>query len=122
MEIRKKKILGNKWEIVNETWETYYSWGHKTTLIRNGYCYSPYKVRYYNRTWERYTYESCMNGAVNTLIDEEKQLFIERFKQNNGITRFKKGQKEEVIKEFEKTSIYKELKKLKKVIENRTFD
>ena len=122
MEIRTKNINGNKWQLVNETWETYNAWGHKTTIIKNCYSYPPHKVRYYNRTWECYTYESCMRGAVETIIDEELQRYIDIFKDDNGIIRFKKGQKEEVINAFKQSDIYAELQALKDAIRNRDFD
>jgi len=126
MEIRRKTMkIGNckaKWQIVNESWETRNAWGHKTTLIRNGYDYGEHKVRYYNRTWERYTYETCMRGAVEELYQRELDYYINQYKENNAIIRFKKGEKEKVEKEFEKIEIAKELKKLKKAIQDRKFD
>lgn len=122
MEIRRKNINNNKWELVNEYWETYRSWGHKTTLIRNGYCYNSYRVRYYNRTWEMYTYQSCMSGAVETLKQEELQIYIDRFKEKNNIKRFKKGQKQQVIEDFNNTEIGKELQELKDAIKEGRFD
>lgn len=122
MEIRRKNINGNNWQLVNEYWETSYSWGHKTTVLRNNYDYGSHKVRYYNRTWERYTYESCMNGAINEIKEIELNDYIRRFKEKNNITRFKKGQKEQVIEEFNNTEIGKELKILKDTINDRSFD
>lgn len=122
MEIRRKNINGNNWELVNEYWETSYSWGHKTTIIRNGYEYLTRKVRYYNRTWEYYTYQTCMYGALEELKQEELQLYIDRFKQDNNITRFKKGQKEKVIQDFNNTELGKELQELYNAIKDRNFD
>lgn len=122
MEIRRKNINGNNWELVNEYWETSYSWGHKTTIIRNGYDYGTNKVRYYNRTWECYTYQTCMNGALNKLKDTELQNYIDRYKEKNNITRFKKGQKDKIIEEFNNTDFGKELEILKNAIKERNFD
>ena len=122
MEIRRKNINGNNWELVNEYWETSYSWGHKTTIIRNGYCYGGHKVRYYNRTWEMYTYQTCMSGAIEELKEEELQLYINRYKEKNNISRFKRGQKEKVIEEFNNTELGKELQELKNCVKERNFD
>lgn len=122
MEIRRKNINGNNWQLVNEYWETSYAWGHKTTILRNNYDYGSHKVRYYNRTWERYTYETCMNGAINEIKELELSNYIRRFKEKNGISRFKKGQKEKVIEEFNNTEIGKELQALKDAIELKEFD
>lgn len=122
MEIRRKNINGNNWELVNEYWETSYSWGHKTTIIKNGYDYGTHKVRYYNRTWESYTFQSCMSGAISELEETELQNYIDRYKEKNGISRFKKGQKEKVVQEFNNTELGKELEILKGAIRERSFD
>ena len=122
MEIRKKTINNTEYSFVNETWENYNSWGHKTTILRGNCELITNKVRYYNRTWECYTYQTCMDGAVNTLIDEELQRYIENYKEDNGITRFKKGQKEEVINQFKETENYKDLQALKEAVRDRNFD
>lgn len=122
MEIREKTINENKYQLVNEYWETSNAWGHKTTIFQNGYEIEQYKCRYYNRTWESYEYQSCMESAVKEVLFKEKNRFIENYKYENNITRFKKGQKEEVIKLFDETEVAKELKELQKVIGDRSFD
>ena len=123
MEIKAKKTRsGNKWQLVNESWSNSNGWGHKTTVIRNGYDFEPHKVRYYNRTWEMYTYQTCMSGAVETIYENELSRFIENWKNSNDVVRFKKGQKEAVVKLFESEEIAKDLKELKEAISNRDFD
>ena len=122
MEIRVKVINGNRWELVNDTWSTYNAWGHKTTIIRDGYDYQTHKVRYYNRTWEMYTYQTCMSGAVQEIYDTELQTYIDDFKYKNNIKRFKRGQKEAVIKQFEADGIGAELLELKDAIRYENFD
>ena len=122
MEIRRKNINGNNWELVNEYWETSYSWGHKTTIIRNGYDYGAHKVRCYNRTWECYTYQTCMSGAVEEIKEEELQRFIDNYKYKNNVDRFKRGQKEKVIEEFNNTELGKELQELKNCVKEGSFD
>lgn len=121
MEIRTKK-LNNLWQLVNEYWETSNSWGHKTTIFRNGVEWQVHKCRYLNRTWESYTYETCMLCGIDDIEYKEKIKFIDDYKYKNNIDRFKKGQKDEVIKMFEDTEIAKELKELKEVVRNRDFD
>lgn len=122
MEIREKTINNNKWQLINESWETRNSWGHKTTILRNDYEFLSHKVRYYNRTWENYRYQTCMRGAVEELREEELNIFINRYKQDNGITRFKKGEKEKVIEAFKETEISKELDALEEAIKTGQFD
>ena len=123
MEIKAKKTRsGNKWQLVNESWSNSNGWGHKTTVIRNGYDFEPHKVRYYNRTWEMYTYQTCMSGAIETIYENELSRFIGNWKNSNDVIRFKKGQKEAVIKLFESEEIARDLKELKEAISNRDFD
>lgn len=122
MEIKKKIINGNVWQLVNESWSTSSSWGHRTNVIRNGYDYGETKVRYYNRTWEMFAFQTCMSAAVSKIYQEELERFIENWKYRNNVDRFKRGQKQEIIKLFEQEEIAQELKILKEAINNRDFD
>ena len=122
MEIRTLKIGKRNWQLVNESWSTSRAWGHKTNILKNGIEYAEHKCRYYNRTWESYTYQNCMFGAIRTLREQEENRFIENYKYTNNIDRFKKGQKDLVIAEFNKTEIAKDLDKLYKAVELREFN
>lgn len=122
MEIRQKRINNRKWQLVNETWETSRAWGHKTTVLCNGFNEIEHSVRYYNRTWECYRYQTCMFGAVETLREQEQDRFIENYKEEKGIYRFKKGEKEQVIKEFNKTQMARDLNKLHEAISLNKFN
>lgn len=119
MQIYEKTIKGNKWQLINEFWETSKAWGHKTTILRNGSEYVASKVRYYNRTWESYEYESSMLNAVDEIKTNERSKYINNYKYQNNVARFKKGEKEQVEQMFEKTNIARELATLKDAIRNR---
>ena len=81
MEVRIKKCKsGNVYQFVNEGYSNSNGWGHITTIIRNGYDYDPHKVRYYNRTWESYPFQTCMSGAVETIYDRELDCYITNYK------------------------------------------
>ena len=124
MEIRRvngKK--GNKIELVNESWSTSNSWGHKTNVIINGYDYGKYKVRYYNRTWESYTFQSCMRGAIAKVMRYNITRYLENYKYTNNITRFKKGQREKLIAEYkESNDLMLDLEQTLQAINERNFD
>ena len=101
---------GNKIELVNESWSTSRSWGHKTNVIINGYDYGKYKVRYYNRTWESYAFQSCMRGAIAKVM-------------RYNITRFKKGQREKLIAEYkESNDLMLDLEQTLQAIRDRGFN
>ena len=124
MEIRRvngKK--GNKIELVNESWSTSRSWGHKTNVIVNGYDYGEHKVRYYNRTWEMYTYQTCMSGAIREIMENKITRYLENYKYTNNITRFEKGQREELIAEYkESNDLMLDLEQTLQAIRDRKFN
>lgn len=123
MEIRTIKCKsGKEYHIVNEYWEKRNAWGHKSTLLVNGRDIGEYSVKYYNRTWEMYTYQTCMSLLINSIISSRQDYYITQFKADNGIIRFKKGQKEEIIAQWKNTEFAKDLYEILKRIENRDFD
>ena len=63
-----------------------------------------------------------MFGVISEIEYKEKMKFVDNYKYENNIDRFKKGQKDEVLAMFEETEIAKELNELRKVVENRYFD
>lgn len=114
---------GNKIELVNESWSTSRSWGHKTNVIVNGYDYGEYKVRYYNRTWENYAFQTCMLDAVRKIIEDNITRYLENYKYTNNITRFKKGQREELIAKYkENNDLMLDLEQTLQAINERNFD
>ncbi len=123
MEVRIKKCKsGNVWKLVNESWSNSNGWGHKTTIFRWDYDYEPCKIKYLNRTWEYYTYQSCMYKAVETIYQDALNRFIENYKRKNDIVRFKKGQKDEVIELFKNETLAQDLKEIHDAIRDREFD
>ena len=123
MEIRKIKCKsGNEYNIVNEYWETSRAWGHKSTLIAPWGEVESRKVKYINRTWERYTYESCMSGLLDTILENNLKSYITQYKEKNDITRLLADKKAEVIKEWEQKEYIQDLKEIKERIKNRNFD
>lgn len=95
--MERKKIIVNdtEFEFINNSWETYRSWGHESWLLRNGYEIGYNKVRYINRTWENYRYQSCMLGLIHELLEERKEVLKEQFKEKKGITRLTKKYQDE---------------------------
>ena len=114
---------GNKVELVNDSWSTSNSWGHKTNVIINGCDYGEHKVRYYNRTWESYTFQSCMRGAIAKVMRYNITRYLENYKYTNNITRFKKGQREKLIAEYkESNDLMLDLEQTLQAINERNFD
>ena len=120
-----KKIIcksGREYNIVNETWETSRAWGHKSTLIAPWGEVESHKVRYYNRTWERYTYESCMSGLIETILEDNLKSYITQYKEKNDITRLTSLQKDMIKAEWQQQEYTQELMEIKERINDRRFD
>ena len=120
-----KKIIcksGREYNIVNEYWETSRAWGHKSTLIAPWGEVESRKVTYQNRTWERYTYESCMSGLIETILEYNLKSYITQYKEKNGISRLLADKKAKVIKEWQEKEYIQDLKEIQERIKNRNFD
>ena len=120
-----KKIIcksGREYSIVNEYWETSRAWGHKSTLIAPWGEVESHKVRYYNRTWERYTYESCMSGLIETILEDNLKSYITQYKEKNDITRLTSLQKDIIKAEWQQKEYTQELMEIKERINCRRFD
>lgn len=123
MEIKKIKCKsGNEYNIVNEYWETSNSWGHKSTLIAPWGEVESKKVRYYNRTWECYTYQSCMSNLIGTILENNLKSYITQVKEIRGITRLLKGTREEIENDWNNKEYTQDLKEIQERIKNRNFD
>ena len=71
--IYNKVINGVKFTLVCETWNTRNSWGHEVTLYRNNFFeVSRTKIRYYNRSWERYIYQNVILSVIFDVIERIK--------------------------------------------------
>ena len=123
MEIRKIKCKsGNEYNIVNEYWETSRAWGHKSTLVAPWGEVESRKVRYYNRTWESYTYQTCMSGLLDTILENNLKSYIAQIKEVRGITRLLKGTREEIENDWNKKEYIQDLKEIQERIKTRNFD
>ena len=123
MEIRKIKCKsGNEYNIVNETWETSRAWGHKSTLVAPWGEVESRKIRYYNRTWESYTYQTCMSGLLDTVLENNLKSYIAQIKEVRGITRLLKSTREEIENDWNKKEYTQDLKEIQERIKTRNFD
>lgn len=123
MEIKRIECKnGRVYNIVNETWETSRAWGHKSTLIASWGEVESRKVKYINRTWERYTYESCMSGLIDTILEDNLKSYITQYKEKNDITRLTSLQKDMIKAEWQQKEYTQELMEIKERINCRRFD
>ena len=79
--IYNKEINGVKFTLVCESWSTRNSWGHEVTLYKNDYAkIGRAKIRYYNRTWESYQYQSAIKSVIYNAIAQIKSAAKIAFK------------------------------------------
>jgi len=65
--------IGRDISVTAWTYETRYSWGHKADLYIDNRLVESKKITYYNRTWERFTYESILECLAGSKSLTEKQ-------------------------------------------------
>lgn len=113
--IYNKEINGVKFTIVCESWTDWprTSWGHKVTLYKNDtVVVGSYKVRYYNRTWESYQYQSAIRGVIYRVIEALKKELKETFKKLHGykvITKKRAAELAAYMQSDKQYKIYSEL-------------
>lgn len=66
------------------SWETSQAWGHEVRLLKDGREVARERVRYYNRTWEVYQYQSAMAGAVYNYGREKLERLLEEKRETYG--------------------------------------
>lgn len=79
--IYNKEINGVKFTLVCEYWNTRNSWGHEVTLYKNDtFKVGRAKIRYYNRTWESYLFQSAIKNVIIDVLEkikaDEKKAFL----------------------------------------------
>ena len=99
-----------EFKIVAHTYENSHNWGHKATLLHNGtHELNTYKITYYNRTWEKYEYQSVLKSVLNDYIDYLIKDYINDYKTQNSITRLKTTLKEELTRQAKMTPLVEKL-------------
>lgn len=116
----------DKFEFVCWSWSTSNAWGHEVRLCevgaKAGVELSKARVRYYNRTWEMYQYQSAMYQALENYKEQELKRFIDNYKYTNGLKGWNseaheeyekplpRGKRKELVEEFNKNPLWEELK------------
>lgn len=95
----KLNINGSDYVIMAEAWQRSGAWGHKAYLLQNGHEISRASIRYYNRTWESYRYQTAAKSAVSKALEEEARRLLEAFKARTGRQRLTKRSKEIILHE-----------------------
>jgi hypothetical protein len=77
--------LNNVYNVVCNWQNTRYGFRHLATLHKAGFEIAKAKVCYYNRTWERFEYESILNKIIeDNFSGQERAEFLGVIKNING--------------------------------------
>lgn len=88
MEIKKFEVNKRQFTFVCETYENSNAWGHEVNLFEDDTKFiSKARIRYYNRTWECYRYQTTMKKAVSYEIEYIKQQIENAYKNDNNVKR-----------------------------------
>lgn len=99
-----------EFKIVAYSYDTRSSWGHKAELIKNNdYTLNTYKIRYYNRTWESYQYQSVIKSVLYDYMTQLINNYINDYKDTNSITRLKSTLKEELTRQAKMQPLFEKL-------------
>ena len=79
------------------------------------------KAQYYNRTWERYRYQTVMLHAVNNAINDAREDIIDEQKRLNGWKQLSKNRKEAVEKIIDENDGIKVLRELYEQVKNAGY-
>ena len=80
-------IDGNEVVFINNSRNTRSGFAHDSEMHINGYRYSKNTCYYLNRTWERYRFQSVMQGCIDNAIENCKRILKEEYKAKNGVKR-----------------------------------
>lgn len=93
---------------------------HIAKLYNNYFLEEQTKILYYNRTWERFDYESIINKIINMYMETIEQQALFSYKQNHNIKRITKEQLKDFKKELKNYDTYHNLQVLKNRV-NRAY-
>lgn len=96
-QIFNKTIDGKNFQVLGESWETRNAWGHTGYLLRDGDEVSRSRVRYYNRTWESYRYQTAGENAVSIARETAAARALDDYRERTGKKRLSAGVKSQVL-------------------------
>lgn len=96
--IRKSAANGKQYQFICNSWETRNSWGHAVTLYDpNDRELNSVRVRYYNRTWECYQYQSAAQSCIYEVIQRAEARTVDAWKEANGRKRITKDERAAIV-------------------------
>lgn len=86
----------NDFSVYAYTYENSHSWGHIATLFYKGRELATNKIRYYNRTWECYTYQTIILSLIRQAIEDRQTIIFNNYKYEHNLSRLKQSIKDDL--------------------------
>ena len=81
-------VKTDRYELVAEGWSRGGAWGHRCRIYKDATkIMSPVSIRYWNRTWESYRFETVLSMAVDKLEEYCLNNLKKQFLLRNGYKR-----------------------------------
>ena len=113
--LKERKIGKNKFYLVARSWSNSRGWGHECELYWGADCIvQTSRIRYYNRTWECWQYQSVMLQCLEDYIEKKIEWNLNYWKEGNGVKRMTKDKRAEFDKWFKEQGAYPIVKGLEK--------
>lgn len=113
--LKERKIGKDKFYLVARSWSNSRAWGHECDLYWGTDCIvQSSRIRYYNRTWERWQYQSVMISCLEDYIQKKTEWHENYFKDKNNIKRMTKEKRAEFEKWFKEQRACAVLNSLKR--------
>lgn len=95
-------INGVNYEVFGQYWETRNSWGHRAYFLKDGEKQTQANIRYYNRTWESYRFQSVGVDAVSRAQTEMQRQIFDTYKWSTGAKRLTADTKAKLLQDSPK--------------------
>ena len=108
------QVNNNEYTFFNQSFSNSRSWGHESTLYKNGYKLDATRVYYHNRTWDSYEFQNVMTILVEEHLDALRDDAMARYKSDHGIKRLAGAKRVEFLQSFdaENTELYELIRSL----------
>ena len=112
-------VNNKKYSFNCRTESNYNGFKHIATLYIDDNCVSRSSRQYYNRTWERYEYQSVMIDLIKEQMEVLDSWYLDKFKTEKGYKRMTDKRKLEFSDYIAFDTVYeRELKELQYVLDN----
>lgn len=99
MEIRNLNVSGRPVQFVNQSGRWANGYYERSEFFIDGAAWpvGACKEQYYNRSWQRFSYETSMIGAVRDAMEGNRREILAEYKKNAGKNRMTAAEKQAVF-------------------------